>query len=132
MRTEARLSHRRSHGGFTLLEDLVALAVVAIALTAAVTAAGQDARNVALLRDRTLAHWVAMDRITEAQLSDDWPAVGKREGDTVMAGQEWHWTLAVSATDDDDVRRLDVEVRHTPREERALTSMIAYLGRPRR
>jgi len=118
--------------GFTLLEVLVALAVVAIALTAAVTAAGQDARNVALLRDRTLAHWVAMDRIAEAQLSDDWPAVGKREGDTVMAEQEWHWTLAVSATDDDDVRRLDVEVRHTPREERAIASMIAYLGRPRR
>jgi len=118
--------------GFTLLEVLVALAVVAIALTAAVTAAGQDARNVALLRDRTLAHWVAMDRIAEAQLSDDWAGVGKSDGDTVMAGQEWHWTLAVSATDDDDVRRLDVEVRHTPREERALTSMIAYLGRPRR
>jgi len=118
--------------GFTLLEVLVALAVVAIALTAAVTAAGQDARNVALLRDRTLAHWVAMDRIAEAQLSDDWPGVGKSDGDTVMAGQEWHWTLAVSATDDNDVRRLDVEVRHTPSEERALTSMIAYLGRPRR
>jgi len=118
--------------GFTLLEVLVALAVVAIALTAAVTAAGQDARNVALLRDRTLAHWVAMDRLTEAQLSDDWPGVGRREGDTVMAGQEWHWTLAVSATDDDDVRRLDVEVRSTPREKRTLTSMIAYLGRPRR
>ena len=118
--------------GFTLLEVLVALAVVAIALTAAVTAAGQDARNVALLRDRTLAHWVAMDRITESQLSDDWPGVGKHEGDTVMAGQEWHWTLSVSATDDDDVRRLDVEVRNTPREKRALTSLIAYLGRPRR
>lgn len=129
MRPEARRATARA---FTLLEVLVALAVVAIALTAAVTAAGQDARNVALLRDRTLAHWVAMDRVAEAQLSDDWPGVGKREGDTVMAGQEWHWTLAVSATDDDDVRRLDVEVRHTPREERALTSMIAYLGRPRR
>lgn len=129
MRPEAP---RASLRGFTLLEVLVALAVVAIALTAAVTAVGQDARNVTLLRDRTLAHWVAMDRIAEAQLSDDWPGVGKREGDTVMAGQEWHWTFAVSATDDDDVRRLDVEVRHTPREKRALTSMIAYLGRPRR
>jgi general secretion pathway protein I len=126
MRAEARAAR-----GFTLLEVLVALAVVALALSAAVTAAGQNVRNVALLRDRTLAHWVAMDRIAELQLSGDWAGPGKREGDTVLAGHEWHWSLAISTTDDSDVQRLDVEVRRSRDDERVIDSMIAYLGRPR-
>ena len=95
------LSRRRRPGaGFTLLEILVALAVIAIALAAIVGETSQRISSAARLTDRTLAHWVAMNQITTAQLSTAWPAVGNTNDSVEMAGREWFWTLKVSSTDD--------------------------------
>ncbi|MGE0370289.1 MAG: type II secretion system minor pseudopilin GspI [Gammaproteobacteria bacterium] len=116
--------------GFTLLEILVALAVIAIALAAIVGETVHHLGNAARLNDRTLSHWVAMNRITEQQLSTTWPAVGVTTGTSDMAGREWFWTLKVSSTEDDGVRRLDVEVRAEKGEERPRSTAIAYLERP--
>lgn len=116
--------------GFTLIEILVALAVIAIALAAIVNETAQHIGNAARLTDRTLAHWVAMNQITAQQLSASWPAVGATTGTAEMADREWHWTLIVSATEDTEVRRLDVEVRIDKEDETPKSSIIAYLGRP--
>ena len=59
----------RRGNGFTLVEVLVALAVLAVGLMAALTAIGQLTANEAYLRDRTLATWVAHNRLVEEQLS---------------------------------------------------------------
>lgn len=80
--------------GFTLLEVMVALAVVALALGAIIESTGQGARNAAYLRDRTIAHWVATDVITEMQVAKDFAALGLRNGSRDMAGQTWEWTSA--------------------------------------
>ncbi|MBK8164100.1 MAG: type II secretion system minor pseudopilin GspI [Gammaproteobacteria bacterium] len=125
-----RLVDRTRPRGFTLLEILVALAVIAIALAAIVGETVQRLGNAARLTDRTLAHWVAMNRITEQQLSTSWPAVGVTTGTSDMAGREWFWSLKVSSTEDDGVRRLDVEVRAEKGEERPSSTAIAYLERP--
>lgn len=124
-----RVGGGRPHG-FTLLEVLVALAVIAIALAAIVGETVQRLGNAARLTDRTLAHWVAMNQITEQQLRTDWPAAGVTTGTVDLAGREWFWTLKVSITEDADVRRLDVEVRADKAEEKPRTSVIAYLERP--
>ena len=116
--------------GFTLLEILVALAVIAIALAAIVGETALRLGSAARLTDHTLAHWVAMNRIAEQQLSADWPAAGITTGSEELAGREWYWSVKVSITEDADVRRLDVEVRSRKEEEAPSASAIAYLERP--
>ncbi len=125
-----RQSNGQSNRGFTLLEILVALAVVAVALAALVGQASRNLENTARLRDHTLAHWVAMNVVTELQVNDEWPRVGERKGSGEMAGREWFWTLKVSSTADRNIRRLDVEVHRERQRRRALATAIAYVGRP--
>jgi general secretion pathway protein I len=114
--------------GFTLLEILVALAILAIALGAVLKATAEGVGQVGYLRDRTLASWVAMNRINELLLEPAWPALGVSEGRAEMAGRGWRWEVRVSVTTDPDLRRLDVTVRL--RDERTpLVELIAFKGR---
>lgn len=96
--------------GFTLLEVLVALAILAIALAASVRAVGQQARAHEILRDGSYARWVAANLIAETRLNEPFPAPGTREGQSRMAGRIWRWRLVVSETPDGDIRRLDALV----------------------
>ena len=71
----------RGASGFTLVEILVALAVLAVALTAGMRAVAQSADAATLLKQRTLALWVAQNRLAAAQLEAPWPALGRRDGE---------------------------------------------------
>jgi general secretion pathway protein I len=116
--------------GFTLVEILVALAVLAIAVAAVEAAVSGYVNNAAYLRNRTLAHWVAMNKVAEMQVSGDWPSPGKRHGESLMAAQQWSWQVTVSTTDDADVRRVDVNVFSEKDSKDALATMVAYVGKP--
>ena len=96
--------------GFTLLEVLIALAVLAIAMGAVIKAAGDYTGNHAWLRDRTLATWVARNVLVEFQVENAWPEVGERKGTREMGRRDWRWLARVSQTDEAQLRRLDVEV----------------------
>jgi general secretion pathway protein I len=123
-------SSRMANKGFTLLEVLVALAVVAITLAALIKGGADSAANASYLRDRSLAHWVGMNVVAEYQLEATWPRPGRFQGDEEMAGQRWYWRAEVSETFDQDVRRLDVRVYADDRTEaQALSSLAAYLPR---
>jgi len=111
------------------MEILVAVAVVAIALTAIIAEVSRDLHNSLVLRNRTLAQWVAMNKVTEWQIDKNWPAPGEQHGETDMARQTWYWRIAVSATDDQNVRRLDVSVADKSGGD-ALVTLLAYKGRP--
>ncbi len=116
--------------GFTLLEILVALAIVAVALGAIISEVSRHVANTAQLRDRTIAHWVAMNLVAEQQIDNKWPSASTKEGETTMAGQEWFWTLTITETADDRVRRLDITVDNSKDSDTPQSSLIAYLGRP--
>lgn len=124
-----RLPVRRAAGGFTLIEILVALVVVAVALGAIVTETGNYVGNAAHIRDRTIAHWVAMNQVAEQHIASEWPSTGNTHGTALMAEREWFWEMTVSDTEDADVRRIDVEVRAARDAEDPAASAIAYVGR---
>lgn len=96
--------------GFTLLEVLIALAVLAVSLGAIIKATGDYTNNQSWLRDRTLATWVARNVLVEQQLEGAWPRVGESKGTREMGNREWRWLARVSQTDEQQLRRLDVEV----------------------
>ena len=96
--------------GFTLLEVLVALLLLALAMVALVRSAGQEAQALVQQREATLAQWIAANVIAETRLSRDLPDSGQRQGEQRYAGRDWRWQLDVAATDDPGVLRLEVRV----------------------
>ncbi|MBF0179819.1 MAG: type II secretion system minor pseudopilin GspI [Magnetococcales bacterium] len=117
--------------GFTLLETMVALAVLAVALSAALRAAAEYARGVRHLTDRTLTHWVAMNQAAERRIPRQWPRPGVQRGSERMGTREWHWTVLISTTPEESVRRMEVQVRTDPGEQGApLVRLEAFLARP--
>lgn len=114
--------------GFTLLEVLTAMAVLAIALGAAIKALSDGAHNAAQIEERTLAHWLALNKIAEQRLKPVAPAVGMAQGSSPFAGRNWHWTAVVSATPDVTTRRLQVEIRRRADEDQPLLTRTAFLS----
>lgn len=115
--------------GFTLIEVLIALAVLTICMSALIQAGGTRADHVGYLRDRTLAHWIATDRVTEFRLAEDWPAAGTQEGETEMAGRTWSWQAEISETPEPAVRRVEVAVG-IGEDGEPLSRVVGFLGDP--
>ena len=101
---------RRRAAGFTLVEILVALAVLAIALTAAAHALGSAADTTVALRERMLARWIAEDRLAELELRREWPALDTIEGNAEMGGRKFHWIQETGVTPVARMRRVEVRV----------------------
>lgn len=121
---------RHPAAGFTLLETLVALAIVALALTAATRAMGGTAAAAGSLREHTLAAWVAENRLAELRAGQIWPSVGQRRGESPMGGQRYRWTETVSGTPNPLFRRVKIEVHAT--DGPPLASMTGFAVRPPR
>lgn len=103
----------KTQKGLSLLELLIALAVFAIFITPMLT--GLYASSVSAIsnsKDKTLANFVAQNHLAELQLEDDWPSVGKKEGDTKYGGREWDWEQKVVGTQVEDLRRVTIAVKY--------------------
>jgi general secretion pathway protein I len=105
----------RRAGGFTLLEVLVALVIVAFGMGAVLSALSAAAFNVNALRDKTLAQWIALNKIADARLNLQIPNNGTSEGDIKNFGNgDWHWQQDVTAlTQIPGLLQITVSVRRT-------------------
>jgi len=131
----ARSRLRRTDGspadaGFTLLEVLVALAIVALGLTAAFGQLNQTLSAANRLRERSLAHWVAMDRMAELRLAGEFPAVGDRSDEIEMARVNWRYVIKVTQTPVENLRRVDISVAFAEQPERVVETLVGFLRRP--
>ncbi len=115
--------------GFTLIEVTVALLVLAIALSAIIKAVSDNISNASYLRDKTIAHWVAMNKITELHVSVGLPSTGSTTGEMKMAGREWFWKTTITETEDDYVHKLSVEVQTQRNDEFPLVKVGGFVGR---
>ena len=121
----------RKSKGFTLIEVLVAVAVLALAMGAVLVSGSQYADNAIYMRDKTFASWVAHNVLNEWHIQQKWPKVGNEEGETEMAGRDWYWTAEISKTPDPQVRRVDLFI-HTEEGDDAPTilTVSAFLVPP--
>lgn len=112
---------------FTLLEVLVALAVLTMGLGAVIKVASSQSSQLLYLKNKTLALWVASNKANEVRLKE-WPGVGTSSGNELMADQKWTWKLKVSNTEDKDIRRLDIEVNRENDEGEPVVRFISFTG----
>ena len=101
------------NNGFTLVEVMVAMAIVALAVSSLLFSVGKQVDNSAYLREKILAQWVALNVLQEAQLkarvTEKFPDE-KTSGDIKLADRQWQWEMQSSKTDDKDIVQLGVNV----------------------
>lgn len=123
-------SIKSSTTGFTLIEVLIALAVIAIALGAILNTSGTQAYQASYLKQKTIAHWVAMNEMTKLQIEAKWPSTGEITGSTKMANHEWFWKRTVIETVNKDIRQVELRVFSDKKYNNNLTQLIIFLAQP--
>jgi general secretion pathway protein I len=102
----------RGARGFTLIEVLVALAIVAIGMAAVMEVLTSSANTTVFLQDKTFAQWVALNRLETVRLSGSVPTVGSSSDDITYAGRSWEWQQKVTAvTQIKGMVQIEVDVR---------------------
>jgi len=114
--------------GFTLIEILVALAILAVALAAGMRSVAQSSDVATILKQRTLALWVAQNRLAEAQLAFPWPAMGASNGAAEQANAHFVWHETVSGTPNPAFRKIEITVAEQEQPDYALARLIGYLA----
>ena len=76
--------------GFTLMEMMVAMAILAVGMGAIISASAGAAHNATILRDKEVARWVALNKLTEMQVLQEWSTTDKK-GSVDMLKTKWHW-----------------------------------------
>ena len=119
---------RHVERGFTLVEILVALAIIAVALTTGLRALAQAADGAGALKQRTLALWVAQNRVAAAQLESPWPAPGRRDGTESEGNAAFAYVETISATQNPAFRKIEVVVTEPGVPDYALARLVGFLG----
>lgn len=99
-----------SVAGFTLLEVLVAMAILAIALTAAMRGISVATSQTEDIRRRMIAEWVALDRIAEYRALSRWAEPSHANGEVEQANIQFRYEEEIKGTPNPLFRRIDVEV----------------------
>jgi general secretion pathway protein I len=120
----------RRPAGFTLVEILVALAIVAVALTTGMRAVAQAADTATALKSRTLALWVAQNRLAAAQLAPGSRSGGSLTGEETQAGLRFVWRTTTVATPNPAFRRVDIVVAAPDAPDYAVARLVGYVGGP--
>jgi general secretion pathway protein I len=107
-----RAAGQRAARGFTLIEVLVALMIVALGMGAVLSSLSSAADSTIRLREKTFASWVGFNQLAETRLKAAQPANGKSEGDVYFANARWHWQQEVDKTQVEGIKRITIQVRY--------------------
>ncbi len=113
--------------GFTLIEVLIALAIIAIGLSAALRASSVGTDGIGQYRQRLMAAWVAENAATEHAARGDWPDPGDSSREEMMAGVRFLLCESVKATPNPRFRRLDIDVYAVEAPEYSLRHLAIFL-----
>jgi general secretion pathway protein I len=121
---------KRRAAGFTLLEVLIALAIVAIGLLALGQSSARQLDHLTEMQARTLAVWVADNVITQTRLDRSALRAGRFQGSQEMGAQEWYWDLLIQPSPDPAVFRLDVVVHSASDRHSAVVQHTGFAAAP--
>ncbi len=123
-------SNKIDEHGFTLLEVLLALALLAIVGMSVLSMSGESVRNTPILQQRTLARLVADNQMTQLHLQKQWPTLSWQREEHQLAERQWFTRFRSVKTGDDDFRAIDVEVRMEEDEKSpVLATLRSYMVR---
>ncbi len=120
----------RRAAGFTLLEAMVALVIVSLGMMAVNTQLNRYAMSALYIEQKTLASWIATNKITELSVGRVWPEVNDYEEDVEFAGREWHCRIEVSETQVPNLHRVDVSVALADAPERVIHKVSGLVEPP--
>jgi general secretion pathway protein I len=121
---------RARHAGFTLIEVMVALVIVAFGMMAVHTMLNSYAAASVYVEQKTLASWIATNKLTELSIGPTWPELGDSDEDVEFAGRQWRAEIEVSETPVANLRRVDVSVRLADDPERVVHKVSALIEPP--
>lgn len=116
--------------GFTLIEAVVALLIVALGMMAVFMQLNQYATTANYIEEKTLASWIASNQLTELSVQPQWPELGESEDDVEFASRQWHYTVKVSETAVENLRRVDVSVALANDPEKIVHTVSALIEPP--
>lgn len=116
--------------GLTLIEVMVAVAVLAFALSALVKMTGETVNTLSYLEKKTFAQWVASNQLNKIEATSAWPSAGAESGEEEMGGVSWFWQVTTSNTESKDLRRLHVEIKQDKSDEDPIYTLTAFTHKP--
>lgn len=114
---------------FTLVEVMVALAIIALSLTAVSAKMGRMIDTSNAMRERTYASWIAQNQIAEMRLANVVPEVTSTSGEVDYAGSAWRWRAVVSESGIENLFRVDVSVSYEDSDD-VIRTVTGFIGEP--
>jgi general secretion pathway protein I len=121
---------RLKPAGFTLIEVRVALVIVAFGMMAVHTQLNRYVAAATYVEQKTLASWIATNKLTELSVGPTWPPVDEYEEDVEFANRQWRCEIVVSETEVANLHRVDVSVRLLDDPERVVHKVSALIEPP--
>ena len=112
--------------GFTLVEILVALTILAITMGAYLSQLDTQVAQTHTIRNRTLAHWAGQNHLAKLRIENQWPGLGTQSFITVQGQQEWQIQQDVGATPNAQIKR--VELRMFAADGEFSGSLVGYVA----
>ena len=114
---------------FTLVEVMVALAIIALSLTAVAAKMGRMIDTSNSMRERTYASWIAQNKITELRLANVIAEVSSTSGEIEYANTTWYWRVDISESGIENLFRADVRVFY-PDNDSMVRNVTGFIGEP--
>lgn len=120
---------RSGQSGFTLLEALIAVVIVAVAFGAASMTAIGAVNGAEESRIRFLASLVAKNRLVHISVSEEWSGAGVSSGEEKQGNIDFRWEATMSQTPNPDFIKVDIEVSSQEAKDRKLSKITGYITR---
>lgn len=126
-KTQPLLTRNQSQG-FTLLEVLIAMVIFGTTVSFLLRNVNDQQRVHTDIGIKTVAHWVALNKMAETRIEGKWPNIGVTRGDMEMRNHKWFWLQTVSKTTEKELRQIEIEVRYLESDERPATRFVGFIA----
>lgn len=116
--------------GFSLLEVLVALLIIALILGSSFYVTAIQTQQQTQIEQQDKARWVARNVLADLRMQQVWPQVGQEKGQFELGHQPWHWVMHIAESGEQDLRQIDIQVYADSEDGLPVTHIMTLLQRP--